>query len=125
VQLGDEVGAGDIDEGAGGERKQQSLDGVDRKERERRSHPRHRRQPANEIKQQRPAGREAGVDQDPEVSQLLRDLVQCHGYGGGEPYAGGRNERARHNGTVEEVVESVAHEIRHRYGMQHLLMGKV
>jgi len=70
------------------------------------------RQARHEVEHERAPAREAGVQQDHEVADLVRDLVRHHRQRGDETQLHIDEERARDDDTIGEVVEGIANENR-------------
>lgn len=62
------------------------------------------------VEHQRPAAGVAGVQQDGEIANLLRDLVGRHGNRCADAERDRRHDGRGDDGTVDEVVERVANE---------------
>merc|ERR1719150_3392501 len=64
-----------------------------------------------ELKHDRLAARDPGLDEDGEVSDLVRDLVEEDGEGGDHAHALPGQEARAHRQSVSEVVEAVRREV--------------
>ena len=109
LQLRDQVGHRDVDETARGDDEQVGEQRLPRPDDEVADHAAgHGRQPRQRVVGQRPAPREACVEQHDVVAHLLRDLVRDDRQRGHDAQAHVGQEGGRDDHAVAEVVDAVA-----------------
>src|SRR3990170_6276194 len=119
VELGDEVRSGDVDERTGGQGQHGARDTPDGAlEREGDGRPDERGERRREVVGERSLRPQTGMNQNPEVSDLLGDLVQRDGRGGRDAETGVREEGTGDDRAVHEAVDPVPEQVRERHRVE-------
>jgi hypothetical protein len=111
VQTRDEIGDRDIDETGGGKREnigQRCLHVPDPPPREQCADD--HREAGNGIQAKCAQTRPAGIDQDGEIAEFLRDFMRDQGETSRNPQLYIRDERRGQQDTVEKIVKRIAHD---------------